>query len=91
MGETVKSSIWHDSREYPKDQSSIIIVHDYFNYGKDSIDTVQFHEDYKEYFNGRTYHHYNVFIGPGRYYDSWDKWMWKIKKWCYTKDFLKIK
>lgn len=84
------NKLWHDSREHPKDGSSIIIVHDYFNWGKDQVESVCYYEDYQEHFGGRIYHHYNVFMRYGRSYDYWDKWAWKIKKWCYSEDLLKI-
>ena len=82
------SSIWHKSGEMPKDESAIIIIHDEF--GKDKASSVFFYKDYQERFSGKIYHHYNIFMRYGRSYEYWDRWLGKIKKWCYVDDLLKI-
>ena len=68
--------IWHDSGEEPKNRSEIIIVHDYFNHGFEQ------HEIAK-YSSG-------LFSTQKRYDCKWSDWAWKITKWCYIEDVLKL-
>ena len=73
------STLWHDSREQPKEKSHIIIVHDYYNFGRDEVDMAYFREDERIMIRNMIHGH------------KWSDWAWKIKKWCYVDDLLKIR
>lgn len=72
-----KTMIWHGSLEEPKNETEIIIVHDYFSHGFEQAEIVH-------YSKGR--------FSTDRGFDDfeWGDWAWKIKKWCYIEDVLKL-
>ena len=73
------STLWRSSREQPKEKSYIIMVHDYYNFGRDEVDIAYVREDEKVAIRNMIH---------GR---SWSDWAWKVKKWCYVDDLLKIR
>jgi hypothetical protein len=68
--------IWHNAGEEPKNDTKVIIVHDYFNYGFEQ-------HEIAHYSKGQ-------FSTPIRLSCKWSDWAWKIKKWCYIEDILKL-
>lgn len=71
-----KTMIWHDSREEPKNETEIIIVHDYFNYGFEQHEIAYYSKG--RFYTDRGFQH------------DWSDWAWKIKRWCYIEDVLKL-
>ena len=70
--------LWHKPSERPKAKSSIILVHHYF-FDKQSVDIAWIKE------NGYNFSlHY-----PAD--NNWYDWEWKIEKWCYVDDLIKVK
>ena len=83
----INNTLWHDSREHPKNKAYILIVHDYYNFGRDETEVVLFYPSYTEGCLVRD----NVFVPKGGWgVRKWFDWAWKIKKWCYIDDVLKI-
>ena len=72
------NKLWHDSNERPKEKTYILIVHDYYNFGRDNTEMAYVKEDGSFVFK-------NLIHGC-----KWSDWAWKIKRWCYIDDILKI-
>lgn len=68
--------LWHESIEIPKPKSNFILVQHFFGYTK--VETAYMDEKC----------HY--VSSSSQKYDWWN-WAWKIDKWCYIEDLLKVK
>ena len=82
----MKKKLWHNSLEYPKENSQIIIVHNYWKREKDDIE-IGYYKGYSKSIYGNNYNEYLSLNYPSEV--KWDDWRWIIKKWCYTEDLLK--
>lgn len=74
----VNKKLWHDFKERPKEKTHILIVHDYYNFGRDNTEVAYVKEDGSFVFKNLIYGH------------KWSDWAWKIKRWCYIEDILKM-
>jgi hypothetical protein len=68
--------IWHKSGEEPKNETEIIIVHDYFAHGFEQVE--------------KAYYSKGRFSTDRGFNCDWYDWAWKIKKWCYVEDILEL-
>lgn len=69
--------LWHKASDIPKPKSSIILVHHY--YGGTAVCDAYVHDD------GRHFSHHSFSR------EDWFQWEWKIEKWCYVDDLVKVK
>lgn len=69
--------LWHKPGERPKPKSHIILVHHYF-FNRQSVDIAWVQE------NG---YKFNLSYPSN---NNWYDWEWKIDKWCYVEDLLKV-
>lgn len=67
--------LWHTAPDIPEPKSKFILVHHFFGYTK----VENAYMDEKGYY----------FYLHSQKYD-WYQWSWKIDKWCYIEDLLKI-
>jgi len=73
----MSKKLWHKSNEYPRPKSNIILVHHYYN--RIEVRDAYIHEN-NRYFSMSSFEKLD-----------WLRYEWKIDKWCYIEDLLKIK